>query len=92
MNKLLKSLSVLAVVLIVYYAILLGYTLINYKILSEGEWWGIVYMIGFALVGIPLIISEIIIRFITKNKYQRNKLGLIVLMIFLIIIVFLGFN
>ena len=90
MNKFIKRQTILSVVILIYYTILILYTLINYSTLAEGEGWGIVSMFGLALVGIPLIIAELIIRSITRNKKKRNISGIVVMTIFFTVMIILG--
>lgn len=56
----------------------LVYTIFKWEILSKGEGWGVVAMIGLIAIGlIPLLIDLVLQAFI-KNKMTLNIVGLLV--------------
>ena len=57
------------------------YTIFNYGQLSEGEGWGIVAMVGLAGVGAVLLVIDLIIQAIFKDKRMVNITGLIVVLV-----------
>jgi hypothetical protein len=61
------------------------YTAINYSVLSGGEGWGIVYMIGLAGFGITAIIVDLVIQSLIKDKKKRLLVSLIVVAIYLLL-------
>ncbi len=78
-----KPFTVLKVFSIFYIISCLIYTLIKWKVLSNAEGWGIVYMLGlisFGLIG--LLIDFILIKTI-KNKWLLNSIELIIVIIFI---------
>lgn len=44
------------------------YTLVNYSILSAGEGWGVVYMIGLGSIGLLALIVDLIIQIFFRSK------------------------
>jgi hypothetical protein len=56
----------------------IGYTIINYPQLSEGEGWGIVGMVGLGGFGILLFVIDIAIQNIFRKRRIVNIIGLIV--------------
>jgi hypothetical protein len=54
------------------------YTIVNYAELSEGEGWGVVGMVGLCGFGILLLVIDIVIQNIFKNRMTANIIGLIV--------------
>ena len=63
----------------------IGYTIFKYRQLSEGEGWGVVYMI--ALTGFALVL--LLLDFIIQKSIQNKKAGFIAGAIVLIIAIFL---
>ena len=70
-------LSILNVYAMLFLAICIGYTIINYKALSEGEGWGVVFMIGLCGIGIVLLVLDIVIQIIFKDRRTINIIGTI---------------
>lgn len=50
-------------------------TIVRYKVLSAGEGWGIVAMVGFAGIGFLAIIVDFFLQLIIKNKKILNIIG-----------------
>ena len=59
----------------------IGNTVFNYGQLSEGEGWGVVYMIGIAGFGLVILLLDLIIQKSIKNKKAGIIAGIIVLVI-----------
>lgn len=54
------------------------YTIIKYKVLSGGEGWGVVFMIGLAGYAAILLVIDIIIQLLIKDRKKANIIGLII--------------
>jgi hypothetical protein len=54
------------------------YTIIQYDVLSEGEGWGVVLMVGLAGYAAVLLVIDIIIQLIVKNRKTANIIGLVI--------------
>lgn len=70
--------SILNVYALLFLTGCIGFTIYNYGQLSEGEGWGVVGMVGLFVFGIVLLIVDIIIRNLFKNKPATNIIGLVV--------------
>ena len=81
-------------ILTVYATILLigciGFTIYNYDQLSEGEGWGVVGMVGLMGFGIFLLVVDLILRNIIKNKIVVNIIGLVISLIATLLLVYGG--
>jgi len=73
--------SILNIYAIVFLIACIGFTIYNYEQLSEGEGWGVVGMVGLLGFGVLLLIGDIVIHNIFKNKITANIIGLIVAII-----------
>jgi hypothetical protein len=76
----------------VAYVFLIGcmiYTLVQYPVLSEGEGWGVVYMIGLFLFGASALLVDMVIQKLFKNK-SHQVIARIVTVIIYILLFFLG--
>jgi hypothetical protein len=62
----------------IYLLILIIYTIARYDILSSGEGWGIVAMVGLASIGIAAGITDLILQQFLKNKAVLNIIELII--------------
>ncbi len=70
--------TILTIYSLLFLAGCTGFTLYNYKQLSEGEGWGVVGMIGLVGFGVLLFVIDIVIRNLFKNKTTANIIGLLV--------------
>jgi len=68
----------------------IGFTIYNYAQLSEGEGWGVVGMVGLFGFGIILLVIDLIIRNLFKNKTIANIIGLAVSIIATLMLIFGG--
>ena len=68
----------------------IGFTIYNYDQLSEGEGWGLVRMIGLLGFGGILLVGDIVINNIIKNRTIANLVGLVVSIIATLILVYGG--
>ena len=85
------KLSILTVYALVFLTGCIGYTIYNYDQLSEGEGWGIVGMAGLFGFGIVLLMIDLAIRRLSKNKVTANLIGLAVAIIATLLVIFGGF-
>jgi hypothetical protein len=77
-----KNITILKGYLLVYLVCCLLFTILKWKILSSGEGWGVLYMIGLISIGLfGLLIDFIMTRFI-KNKKVLNGIGIILILAF----------
>lgn len=60
--------SILNIAAILFIAGCMIYTIFNYKILSSGEGWGIVYMVGLCGLGLFLLLIDVVVQNIFKHK------------------------
>jgi hypothetical protein len=65
------------------------YTAINYAGLSDGEGWGIAYMVGLTGFGLTAFIVDLVLQWIFKRKTDMNVAGSIALLIY-VVLFFLG--
>ena len=84
------KLSILNVYALLFLTGCIGFTIYNYAQLSEGEGWGVVSMVGLFGFGIVLLIVDIIIRNLFKNKTTLNIIGLGVSIIATLMLTFGG--
>lgn len=68
--------SILTAYAIIFLIGCIGFTIYNYDQLSEGEGWGVVGMVGLMGFGIFLLVADLILRSIIKNKILVNIIGL----------------
>ncbi len=47
-------------------------TLVNYKTLSAGEGWGVVYMFGIGSFGVAALVVDLVIQVI-RNIWKRKR-------------------
>ena len=83
--------SILNVYALVFLTGCIGFTIYNYAQLSEGEGWGVVGMVGLFGFGIILLVVDIIIRNLFKNRLTANIIGLGVSIIATLMVIFSGF-
>jgi len=65
------------------------YTICNYKTLSHGEGWGVVYVIGLCGLGLLLLVLDIAIQNIFKNNTAIAKTIQIILLLMATLSLFL---
>ena len=80
--------TILNLYAIIFIAGCLGFTIYNYEQLSEAEGWGLVGMLGLVGFGLLLIIVDIVIHNIIKNKILANITRLVVVIISTILLLF----
>jgi uncharacterized PurR-regulated membrane protein YhhQ (DUF165 family) len=68
--------SILNVYELLFLAGCIGFTIYNYAQLSEGEGWGVVGMVGLFGFGVVLLIFDIIISRLVKDRMTANIIGL----------------
>lgn len=78
--------TILNIYATIFLIVCIVFTIYNYAQLSEGEGWGVVGMIGLFGFGLLLLVGDLILRNIFKNKVTVNILGLIVAIIATILI------
>lgn len=54
-------------------------TVSNYSDLSSGEGWGVVAMVGLAVIGILAGLADLIIQFIIRNRLWQNIAEIIII-------------
>lgn len=82
--------SILNVYTLLFLTGCIVFTIYNYAQLSEGEGWGVVAMVGLFGFGIILLIVDLVIRNIFKNKATSNIIGLVVSIIATLMLIFGG--
>ena len=80
--------SILNIYAIIFLLGCLAFTIYNYDQLSEGEGWGLVGMVGLFAFGVILLVVDIVIRNIFKNKTTANIIRLLVAVISTILLFF----
>ena len=80
--------SILNIYAILFLVGCIAFTIYNYDQLSEGEGWGVVGMIGLFVFGVILLVVDIVIRNIFKNKTTANIIRLLVAVISTILLFF----
>ena len=79
MNKL-SVLNITSILTIIFSFIYLG---IYWKVLSDGEGWGVIVILGIICFGFLGILTDFLLKKIISNKYYLNLIELlIVLLIF----------
>jgi hypothetical protein len=74
-------LSVLNVVTGLYLIGLIIFTIINYPELSYAEGWGVVYMVGLAAFGIVILVVDVILQQIIRDRKNMNIGGTVIAII-----------
>jgi len=77
-----KSQTVLSVYIMIYYLIVIVFSILRWKILSTGEGWGVVAMFGLLVMGALLIVIEVLLRRFIKNLFWLNSFGTLSAIIF----------
>ena len=54
------------------------YTLYKWQVLSKGEGWGVVAMVGLMSIGLIPLSADLILQFFIKKKTTLNLVGLLV--------------
>ena len=62
----------------IYYLVLFIFTVIRWEILSKGEGWGVVYMVGLGFVGLVLVGVDLLLCLFMKNKLILNIIEIII--------------
>lgn len=81
-SRLIKNITILKGYSLIYVACCLIYTVANWEILSAGEGWGVVYMIGFIVIGILGLLIDFILRLLIKNRKLLNLIETILVLMF----------
>jgi uncharacterized PurR-regulated membrane protein YhhQ (DUF165 family) len=66
----------------------IGFTVFNYRQLSKGEGWGVVLMVGLFGLGLLLLVVDIVLHNIFKNRTAANIIGLIIAIVFTLWLVY----
>jgi hypothetical protein len=66
----------------------IGFTAFNYRQLSKGEGWGVVLMVGLFGLGLLLLVVDIVLHNILKNRTAANIIGLIIAIVFTLWLVY----
>lgn len=74
-------LSILNVVTGFYLIGLVIFTIINYPALSYAEGWGVVYMVGLAAFGIVILVVDVILQQIIRDRKNMNIAGTVIAII-----------
>lgn len=90
MTKMKFKPSILKVFALLFLIGCIGFTIYNYEQLSEGEGWGIVAMVGLFGFGIVLLIIDLVIHNLFKNKKTANIIGFLVSIIATLMLIFGG--
>lgn len=80
--RLTKNITILKGYSLIYLICCLLYTITNYKTLSSGEGWGVVYMIGLIAFGTLGLLIDYILVLLIKNKILLNVVGIVLVLIF----------
>jgi hypothetical protein len=80
--------SVLNISAVIFLIGVIVYLVLNYEQLSANEGWGVVSMIGLLGVGIALLILDVIIQLVFKNKRAANIIGAIIAITTTILLLF----
>lgn len=54
------------------------YTLYKWWVLSKGEGWGVVAMVGLMSIGLIPLSADLVLQFFIKEKTTLNLVGLLV--------------
>lgn len=76
------QLSFLKIYMVIYYLVLFIFTTIRWDILSKGEGWGVVYMVGLGFVGLVLVGVDLLLCLFLKNKVVLNIIEIIIAFFF----------
>jgi hypothetical protein len=81
--------TILNITALLYLAGCIIYTLINYPVLSQGEGWGLAFMVGLFVFGLTAFVVDLIIQWIWGNKQNQQTVCIIVLAVY-VVLFFLG--
>ena len=73
-----KKWTILRAYFLIYLVCCLIYTIAKWKILSNEEGWGVVYMVGLMGIGIIGLLIDFILTLIIKNKKILNGIGVLI--------------
>jgi hypothetical protein len=82
------KLTILNVSAILFLIGCIVFTIIRYPILSKGEGWGVVFMIGLFMYGATALVIDLVIQRIIRNRVYQNLVGGIVIIIYLLLLHF----
>lgn len=71
--------TVLNISVAIYLCGIILSTVSNYSDLSSGEGWGVVAMVGLAVIGILAGLADLIIQFIIRNRLWQNIAEIIII-------------
>jgi hypothetical protein len=77
-----KKLTILNVYSIILILVSIIYTIWNWNVLSHGEGWGVVFMVGFFLSGFIGLIIDFILRYLIKNRLILNVTEFVIVFFF----------
>lgn len=75
-------LTILNTVTILFLLCCIYYTILNYAVLSNGEGWGVVFMIGIFLFASTALIVDLLIQKFIKNRTAKNILSSIFVIVY----------
>ena len=87
MIEFLRKVTIMRGYFIIYIICCFLYTIFNWKVLSNSEGWGVVYIVGLIGIGIIGIGIDFILSLIIKNKKILNILGILIIMGFSIMLI-----
>ena len=71
-----KSWTVLRAYCIVYLTCCIIYTIAKWDILSSGEGWGVVGMVGLTSLGLAGLVADFVLALLFKSKRMLNAIEL----------------
>ncbi len=77
-----KKLTILSSFSILFLAGCLIYSIINWKVLSHAEGWGVVAIFGLISIGLAGLLVDFVLRKLIKNKWILNVIELIIVFFF----------
>lgn len=80
--RLIKNITVLKVYSLIYLVCCSIYTVVNWDILSAGEGWGVVYMVGLISIGFLGLLIDFIMTLLIKNKKLLNLTETVLVLMF----------
>lgn len=73
-----KKWTILRAYFLIYLVCCIIYTIAKWKILSNAEGWGVVYMVGLISIGLVGLLVDFILTLIIKNKMLLNGIGILI--------------
>ena len=73
-----KKWTILRAYFLIYLVCCIIYTIAKWKILSNAEGWGVVYMVGLISIGLVGLFADFILTLIIKKKMLLNGIGILI--------------